>query len=298
LSTSIHRLPPAQLEPLLEHYDRTARARQTRGLIAIAAILAIALVSGNFVQADLVGLFTHGDRFFNYFERLLTLTEGPMTGRPVWTDPGEWFWGLGRWMRLLLDTLLIAYAGTLFGALAGFCCAAMSARNIVPSATLRWSVKRLAEFCRTVPDLVFALLFVYAFGLGALPGVMAVAIHTTGALGKQLLEVVENIEMNPVEGVVASGSGWARMVRFAVIPQVLPSFLSYALMRFEINVRTAAVLGFVGAGGIGQELIIAIRRFYYNDVAALLVLITLSVILIDILSSNLRRRVSGMESRA
>lgn len=298
MSTSIHRLPPAQLEPLLEHYDRTARARQTRGLVALAVILVIALVSGKFVDADLIGLFTNGDRFFNYFGRLLTLTEGPMTGHPVWTDPGEWFWGLGRWTRLLLDTLLIAYAGTLFGALAGFCCAVLSARNIVSSATLRWAVKRFAEFCRTVPDLVFALLFVYAFGLGPLPGVLAIAIHTTGALGKQLLEVVENIEMKPVEGVVSSGAGWTPMVRFAVFPQVLPGFLSYALLRFEINVRTAAVLGFVGAGGVGQELIVAIRRFYYNDVAALLVLITLTVILIDVLSSNLRRRVSGMERRA
>ena len=104
--------------------------------------------------------------------------------------------------------------------------------------------------------------------------------------------------MKPVDGVMASGSGWARMVRFAVVPQVLPGFLSYALLRFEINVRTAAVLGFVGAGGIGQELIIAIRRFYYNDVAALLVMITLTVVIIDTLSSALRRRVIGMEHSA
>jgi phosphonate transport system permease protein len=283
---------------LLGRYRQVSRARQWRGLAILAAILVIAVLSARFVGADIVGLFTHGDRFFSYFQRLLTLTDGPMTGQPVWTDPGEWFWGLSRWLRMLLDTLLIAYAGTLFGALAGFCAAVLSAANIVPSATLRWVVKRLAEFCRTVPDLVFALLFVYAFGLGPLPGVMAIAIHTSGALGKQLLEVVENIDMKPVEGVTASGSGWARMVRFAVFPQVLPGFLSYALLRFEINVRTAAVLGFVGAGGIGQELIVAIRRFYYNDVAALLVLITLTVIVIDVVSSQLRRRVSGMERRA
>lgn len=298
MSISIHRLPPAQLDPLREHYDRMARARQTRGLVALAAVIAIALVSADFVNADLIGLLTNSDRLFNYFGRLLTLTEGPMTGQPVWTDPAEWFWGLGRWTRLLLDTLLIAYVGTLFGVIAGFCCAVLSARNIVPSATLRWTVKRFAEFCRTVPDLVFALLFVYAFGLGPLPGVLAIFIHTTGALGKQMLEVVENIEMKPVDGVLASGASWTRMVRFAVFPQVLPGVLSYALLRFEINVRTAAVLGFVGAGGIGQELITAIRRFYYNDVAALLVLITVTVILIDVLSSNLRRRVSGMEARA
>jgi len=298
LSDTLRRLPPAQLAPLREHYEQVRHAGRQRGLVAAAAVLAIVLLSGWFVQADLYGLIVHSDRFFSYFERLLTLAGGDMAGHPVWTDPGEWFWGWRRWLRLLIDTLLIAYAGTLFGALAGFCCAVLSAANIVPSRTLRWVVKRCAEFCRTVPDLVFALLFVYAFGLGPLPGVMAIAIHSTGTLGKQIVEVVENIEMKPVDGVMASGSGWARMVRFAVVPQVLPGFLSYALLRFEINVRTAAVLGFVGAGGIGQELIIAIRRFYYNDVAALLVMITLTVVIIDTLSSALRRRVIGMEHSA
>ncbi len=117
--------------------------------------------------------------------------------------------------------------------------------------------------CRTVPDVVFALLFVIAFGLGPMVGVLAIAIHTTGALGKLFAEVVENIDMRPVDGLSASGASWVETVRFAVLPQVLSNFASYALLRFEINVRGAAVLGFVGAGGIGQEFLAAIRNFYY-----------------------------------
>ena len=105
--------------------------------------------------------------------------------------------------------------------------------------------------------------------------------------------MVENIDLKPVEGARAAGAGWSAMARFAVVPQVLPGFLSYALLRFEVNVRGAAVLGFVGAGGIGQDLIEAIRKFYYNDVAALLVLIILTVVLIDTLTGRVRRQLLG-----
>jgi phosphonate transport system permease protein len=146
-----------------------------------------------------------------------------------------------------------------------------------------------------VPEIVFALVFVIAFGLGPLAGVLAIAIHSLGAQGKLFSEVVENIDMKPVEGATAAGASWTQMARFAVVPQVLPGFMSYALLRFEVNVRGAAVLGFVGAGGIGQDLVEAVRKFYYNDVAALLVLIILTVTVIDLGTSWLRRRLLGME---
>jgi phosphonate transport system permease protein len=155
-------------------------------------------------------------------------------------------------------------------------------------------VKRALEVCRTVPEVVFALVFVIAFGLGPLAGVLAIAIHSLGAQGKLFAEVVENIDAKPVEGATAAGASWTRMVRFAVVPQVLPGFVSYALLRFEVNVRGAAVLGFVGAGGIGQDLVEAVRKFYYNDVAALLVLIILTVTLIDAGTGWLRRRLLGV----
>ena len=159
-----------------------------------------------------------------------------------------------------------------------------------------FATRRLLEFSRTVPEMVFALIFVVAFSLGPLPGILALAIHTTGALGKLFAEVVENVDMKPVEGVIATGGGWLHKVRFAVLPQVASNFASYALLRFEINVRSAAVLGFVGAGGIGQTLLEVIRKFYYADVSALLVLIIATVMVIDTVTERIRHGLIGQES--
>jgi phosphonate transport system permease protein len=128
--------------------------------------------------------------------------------------------------------------------------------------------------------------------------VLALAIHSTGALGKLFAEVVENIDMKPVEGATAAGATRIAAIRLAVLPQVLSSFASYALLRFEINVRSAAVMGFVGAGGIGQDLMVAIRKFYYTDVSAILVLIIATVMIIDLVTERLRHRLIGWERRA
>jgi len=296
--TMLPRLPAAQLAPLLAAIEVTRRAERNRLAVTAGVVLGLLLLSGWVAQVEPGKLWDHGGRFFDYFGRLLSLEAGPRAGQPVWVDPAEWFWGLEHWLVLLGDTLLIAYVGTLLGATGGFVLGLLSAANIVPSAPLRWVVKRVLEFCRTVPEIVFALIFVIAFGLGPLPGVLAIALHTFGALGKQFSEIVENIDLKPVEGAIAAGASWPAMARFAVVPQVLPGFTSYGLLRFEVNVRSAAVLGFVGAGGIGQDLVEAIRKFYYNDVAALLVLIILTVVVIDTLTGQLRRRLMDAEARA
>ena len=289
-------LPEARLLPLAEGYARARRAERRRLLLGGTIALLLALLSGWVAEVDLGLFWERGGNFFGYFDRILTLEAGAQAGSRVWTDPAEWFWGLPRWLALLGDTLLIAYVGTLVGCVGGFVLGLLSAANIVPSAPLRWGVKRVLEFCRTVPEIVFALIFVIAFGLGPLPGVLAIAIHTLGGQGKLFSEVVENIDMKPVEGAVAAGASWTGMVRFAVLPQVLAGFVSYALLRFEVNVRGAAVLGFVGAGGIGQDLVEAVRKFYYNDVAALLVLIILTVTVIDTLTGLVRRRLLEAEA--
>ena len=192
--------------------------------------------------------------------------------------------------------MLIAYVATLSGVIGAFAAAAPASRNLMRQAWVRFAVRRSLEFCRTVPDIVFALIFVAAFGLGALPGVLAIAIHTTGALGKLFTEVVENIDMGPVEGLASTGGSWISQVCFAVTPQVLSNLVSYALLRFEVNVRGATVIGFVGAGGIGQDLIVAIRKFYYSDVSAMLLMIVATVMAIDMLSAHLRHRLLAMES--
>jgi phosphonate transport system permease protein len=121
--------------------------------------------------------------------------------------------------------------------------------------------------------------------------VLAIAIHTIGAMGKLFAEVNENASLKPVEGIVSTGGGWHAGMIFGVLPQVLPNFISYALLRFEINIRGAAVMGFVGAGGIGQELVTAIRQFYYTDISAILVMLIVTVMIVDILTEKLRHMI-------
>lgn len=211
-------------------------------------------------------------------------------------DVAEWYWGLGRWLSLLLDTLLIAFMGTLFGTVGAFFLCFPASRNLASYGWLYVICRRALEIARTVPELVFALIFVYAFGLGPLPGVLAIAVHSMGALGKLFSEVNDNIEPGPVEGVRAAGGNWGQTVRYAVVPQVLPNFISYTLLRFEVNVRASSVIGFVGAGGIGQELYTVIRQFIYVDISALVVLLMITVALIDMICEHLRHRLIGEQA--
>ncbi len=278
-------LPDRQLDVLKEAYGRAGRARRLQ-MIAGAALLVV-LIGLSAIQAEVdpktflakIGGFT------SYFDRMATLDSGAR----VWTDPAAWFWSFERSARLIGETILMAYVGTLTGAVAAFTLNFVASPNLTGRGWLVFAARRLLEFCRTVPDIVLALIFVVAFGLGPLPGVLALALHTAGALGKQFFETAENIDMRPVEGLRAVGASYAQVIRYAALPQVLASFVSFALLRFEINVRGATVLGFVGAGGIGQDLMEAIREFHYSDVSAILVLIIAVVMTIDISTQYLRR---------
>jgi phosphonate transport system permease protein len=303
MATALPRLPDERHGPLARAYDEAMRRRRLSTLYLVGAVVVAALVSGVVAEVNLATLARNIGDFFSYFGRIFVFdgsvpNKPALEGRIVLADPAEWFWGLDKWLLLMGDTLLIAYAGTLLGAVGGFLLCFAAAQNLMPNAWIRVPVKRFLEVCRTVPELVFALIFVVAFGLGPLPGVLAIAIHTMGALAKQFSEVVENIDMKPVEGVMAAGGSWSQTVRFAAVPQVLSNFASYTLLRFEINVRGASVMGFVGAGGIGQDLIEAIRKFYYTDVSAILLLIIAVVIVIDMGTERLRHALIGREERA
>lgn len=285
------RLQDTAVAPLLAgHASAVAARRRNASLLAVALAGAIAVASV-IAEVDLAVLAANIHRLPDYLARILRLDNGS----PVWSDPAEWMWGLDLWLLLMGETILIAYVGTLTGAMGGFVLCFLSATNLVRNPIVRITAKRVLEFCRTVPELVFALVFVQAFGLGPLPGILALAIHTVGALGKLFAEVVENIDMKPVDGAVSCGASWTQSIRYAVLPQVMSNFASYALLRFEINVRGAAVMGFVGAGGIGQDLIEAIRKFYYSDVSALLFLIIVTVMLIDLTTERIRHALLGWE---
>jgi phosphonate transport system permease protein len=285
MPSAIVLLPDRQLEALRKAYQQAARARRLQ-ILALAGAAGV-LIAWSAVEAEVdprtfvakIGGFT------SYFDRMATLDSGAR----VWTDPASWFWSFQRSARLIGETILMAYVGTLTGAMVAFALNFVASPNLTARAWLVFGARRLLEFCRTVPDIVFALIFVVAFGLGPLPGVLALAIHSAGALGKQFFETTENIDMKPVEGLRAVGASYMQTIRYAALPQVLASFASFALLRFEINVRGATVLGFVGAGGIGQDLMEAIRKFYYSDVSAILVMIIAVVMTIDISTQYVRR---------
>ncbi|MFO1146785.1 MAG: phosphonate ABC transporter, permease protein PhnE [Alsobacter sp.] len=290
---AIPSLPDAQISALTGAYDRAVAQRRRSTLVGLIVLAACIALAGWIGEVRPGVLFANIDKFTSYFVRIAHLDSGQV----VLADVGEWFWGLRKWLRLMGETLLIAYLGTVLGALGAFLVCFDASRNMARAGWGRLLARRFLEFCRTVPELVFALIFVVAWGLGPLPGILALAIHTMGALGKLFSEVVENIDMKPVEGAIASGGNWVQGVRFAVLPQVLSNFASYGLLRFEINVRGAAVMGFVGAGGIGQDLIEAIRKFYYSDVSAILLLIIVTVALIDLGTERIRHALIGMEER-
>ena len=291
MATAIPRLPDRQAQALLAAYGRAISVRRWRVLAVAAAVAAFICVSGWVVDVRPATFFANIGNFGSYIWRILP----PLTLDHFAADVGAWYWNFPKWLNLLFETLLMAYLGTLMGALVAFVLCFLASANLVRGRFLRVAVRRFLEFLRTVPDIVFALMFVIAFGLGPMAGVLALAIHTTGALGKLFAEVVENIDMKPVEGIAATGATWAESVRFAVLPQVLPGFASYALLRFEINVRGAGVMGFVGAGGIGQEFLVAIRNFYYSDVSAILLMIIVTVVAIDLTTEKIRHRLIGLE---
>lgn len=293
MATAVSILPGPQLAVLNEAYRKSVGRKRLRMTLATAVFFAALVIAAIGAEVNLRTLFTYFGNFVSYFDRILTLEDGTR----VWTNLAEWFWGWKKWLLLLGETILISYVGTLMGAVFAFALNFFAAQNTSPAPWLRFVIRRLLEFARTVPGIVFALIFVIAFGLGPMAGVLAIAIHSTGALGKLFSELVENVDMKPVEGVRSTGASWMSCMRFAVLPQVVAGYASYGLLRFEVNVREASVMGFVGAGGIGQELVVAIRKFYYSDVSAILLTIIVTVFIIDITTGWLRGKLFGKEAR-
>ena len=294
MTVAVSMLPEQQLAVLNDAYRKAVARKRLRLTLATAIFFAALVIAAIGAEVHPVIFVSKIGNFVSYFDRIGTLESGAR----VWSDIGEWFWGWKKWLALLGETILISYVGTLAGAILAFALNCLAAENTSPAPWLRFTVRRLMEFCRTVPDIVFALIFVIAFGLGPMAGVLAIMIHSVGALGKLYSEIVENIDMKPVDGVRSTGASWISCIRFAVVPQVAAGFASYTLLRFEINVRGASVMGFVGAGGIGQELVVAVRKFFYSDVSAILLMIIVTVFLIDIGTGWARGRLFGKEARA
>ncbi len=281
-----------------------ARLRWAMGSLLFAVVFLVTAWLGDFFKVAQVTL-EDGSRDWrwiipvglpklgDYIEKTIPLLRWDSLG----ADLAAWFWRWQTWLLLLWETVLIAFAATALAVVGGFLLSFPAARNLAPNRTVLWITRRYLEIARTVPELVWALIFVFCFSVGPLAGVLAIALHATGSLGKLYSEVNENIDMRPLEGVKAAGGTWFDQIRYGVVPQVLPNIISYTLLRFEINVRSSSIIGYVGAGGLGQEFRTAMSLQEYTDLSALFVIILITVMVIDYVSEKLRHRIIGIEAR-
>ena len=199
------------------------------------------------------------------------------------------FW---KHLPALIETLNIAAVATLIGAVAAVSLSLLATRGLARWPRLIPVFRRTMDALRAIPEIVIALVLIYILGGGPVPAVIAIALHTGGALGKLFSEVAENADLKPVEGLASVGANWSQRMWLGVIPQVAPNWLSYALLRFEINVRASAILGFVGEGGIGHDLKIAMQwgQGRYDEVVAIFLLLFLAIVAIDRISDHYRHK--------
>tara|TARA_A100001388_G_C28674155_1_gene453134 strand:- start:104 stop:973 length:870 start_codon:yes stop_codon:yes gene_type:complete len=207
-----------------------------------------------------------------------------------------WYFNLPKYLKLLFETFNMALLATIIGSTLALFLSFLAAKNTSPNSLVFFTIRRILEFFRGVPEIIFAILFVWVLGIGPLAGIIAMTLHTTGSLGKLFSEVHENSNNKPIDALKASGGNWLSEMKFGLLPQVLPNLISYVLLRFEINIRASTILGFVGAGGIGQELYLVINFNYYEEVSAIILLIILTVVSIDLFSSYLRKNIIGVEN--
>lgn len=272
-----------------------ARSERRRQLYSFAIVLIVAaVIMAGYGQANAMnsGGFLDGlAKFFDYPGEIVV---------EAWQSRAEFGGLLVRFLPALIETLNIAAVATILGGVFATVFAFLGAGNLDVWPPAIPVARRVMDIMRAFPELIIALFLIFVLGTSPVPAMIAVAFHTTGALGKQFSEVNENVDRKAIEGLEACGANWLQRMRFAVLPQVLPNYLSYFMLRFEINVRASAILGFVGAGGIGSELrrTIGWGKGAGDETAALFVLLILSIFVIDQASSYLRRRITEAESGA
>ncbi|AWM28600.1 phosphonate ABC transporter, permease protein PhnE [Sinorhizobium fredii] len=227
---------------------------------------------------DLPSPYDDGSFKYNYPEGRLYLTDGVY---------------IPEYVHKMLETVNIAIFSTVLGVFFGFILCFLAASNLMPNPWIRGGVRRLMEVLRAFPEVVIAGFFLAILSLGPIPAIAAVSIHTIGALGKLFFEVVENADMKPEEGLRAVGANWIERVCFGIVPQVMPNFVSYFLLRLEINVRASTIIGAVGGGGIGELLRLSIGQGHQAKTLAIVLLLFATIFAVDQFSAWLRRRLVG-----
>ena len=295
---------PQDAVSVFERHRDTLRASK-RGwnivaLVAFTICLGLSVWISNFYPERLA---SGVPRIFEYFGTIIPdlqwaiLFEGrDAEGRAVAGSITYWYTDFWTYAQLIWETILMAMTASLIGAGLAFILSFPAAANLAPNSWVYWLSRRFLVLCRGIPEILLALVFVFMIGIGPLAGVLAIAIHTAGALGKLFAEVNENASARPIEGITGVGGTWPEKMLYGVVPQVAPNFFSYAMLRFEINVRASSIIGFVGAGGIGQELNRVISFYSDDRVLAVLILVVLTVTVIDLISERIRHNFIGREN--
>ncbi|MEL6121886.1 MAG: phosphonate ABC transporter, permease protein PhnE, partial [Pseudomonadota bacterium] len=208
--------------------------------------------------------------------------------------------GFGKWLSRVMEfvpdlmlTLNMALLSTFLAFVVSIPIACVASSNIVRSRAVVTFTRRMLDLFRSFPEIVIALILLYLMGKSLLPAIIAIFIHTVGVFGKQFSEAIENIDVKPLEGLQSVGAGWTSRIRFGVLPQVMPIIFSYTILRLEINVRASTILGFFGAGGIGQALSTNIQWRDGGRVTAIFVLLVVTIIALDYLSDWIRSKLIG-----
>lgn len=276
--------PGANLAATREAYlDMVRRKRMYGGILMV---LFVAFMASGWMLSEhrnAGGFWSGLPQFFDFPAEVLT---------EAWANraniPGL-FWDH---IPALIETINIAAVSTLIGALMAMSLSLLATRGLARWPALIPVFRRSMDALRAIPEIVIALVLIFILGGGPVPAVIAIALHTGGALGKQFSEVAENADLKPVEGLSSVGATWGQKMWLGVIPQVAPNWLSYTLLRFEINVRASAILGFVGEGGIGHDLKLAMQwgQGRYDEVVAIFLLLFLTIVAIDRLSDHYRHK--------
>ena len=284
---------PAML-PMDRQNSYLALVRQRRLYGSLLTVLFVVALVAGFRVAD----ERNAGGFWDGLPHILDFPADVVT--EAWQRADELPGLLWQYLPSLVETLNIAAVSTLTGACAAFFLALLATRGLARWPRLVGVFRRLLDVLRAIPDIVIALVLIFLMGGGPVPAMIAIALHTAGALGKQFSEVNENADLKPLEGLASTGAVWGQRMWLGVVPQVAPNYLSYTLLRFEINIRASAILGFVGAGGLGYELRNAISwgMGRFAESAAIFLLLFGTIVLFDQLSSQWRDRLIRERSRA
>ena len=276
-------------------YSEQLRSRRLWNIFIILIFAVSFFMSSSIIDFNLSQIIDGFPRLSDYIVKILPNLDINLILENSKTEGSiqYWYFNFKKYAALLYETFNMAVLATLMGFIFALILSFLSAKNITPNIYSYHLVKRILEFLRGVPEIIFAILFVWALGVGPIAGIIAITIHTTGALGKLFSEVHENTDLKNCEAIRSHGGNWISEMRYGIVPKVLPNIISYALLRFEINIRASTVIGFVGAGGIGQELYLVINFNYYEEVSAIILLIILTVITIDISSGRIRQKIIG-----